>query len=682
MRSAAWTAVLIPLLSCARAPVAVNPPAAGEGKGGVDVSLLDRRVDPCDDFYQFACGSWLATAKIPPDRPIWSRGFDTLAERNLLSLKETLEAAAAGRGDPQDADGDKLGAFYGACMDEPAIEKNGPAALAAELARLDRVKDARSLATALGELHLGGAQALFNFGSEQDAKDATQVIFTVAQGGLGLPDRDFYLRTDEHSRKILEAYQRHVGRMLALAGVEGSAGKSERVVALEKRLAGSHWTAVESRDPKLVFNRIDLVGLEKRAPRFPWKAYLAALGRDGLTTINVTTPKNVDAIGKLVTEVPMADWRAYLAWQFLDAHAGALPRSFVEEDFRFDGEFISGQKELAARWKRCVRATDRALGEALGRAFVRRHFTPAAKNMTVRMTSELERAFGQRLDGLPWMDAPTRTAAHGKLAKFVNKIGYPDVWRRYEKLTVSRDSHLANHLAAAVFETHRDLDKIGRPVDRKEWSLTPPTVNAGYEPQLNDIIFPAGILQPPFFDPRSTDAVNYGALGLLVGHEITHGFDDQGRQFDGDGNVRDWWSAGVGKEFTERAQCLVKQFGAYVAIDDVHVNGELTLGENIADLGGLQTAYAAYLASRAGRPAAPAVGGFDDHQQFFLGHAQAWCMKITDEFLRTITQSDPHAPDRLRVVGTLANMPEFAQAFHCKEGSPMVRPAATRCRVW
>jgi putative endopeptidase len=668
--------------SCARAPVNVAPPGPTPAAGGVDVAMLDRKVDPCQDFYQFACGGWLATVQIPPDRPLFSRGFDVLAEENKRQLRQILEDDAAGRAPPDDPEAAKLGAYYASCMDEAAVERSAPAALDAELTSLESVKDPRSLASALAGLHAGGASALFEFGSEQDAGDATRVIGAIAQGGLGLPDRDFYLRTDERSQKILAAYQDHLTRMLALAGVKDAASRGARVVALEKRLAGSHWTAVEMRDPRLIFNRIDLAGLEQRAPRFAWSTYFAALGRPGLTTINVTTPKNIEAIGRLVTEIPIADWRAYLAWQFVNAHANALQKAIVEEDFRFDSENISGQKEVEPRWKRCLRSVDRGMGEALGRAFVRRQFSPEAKAATSRMVGELERAFGQRLDGLAWMDGPTRAAAHVKLGRLANKIGYPDVWRSYDALAIRRDGYLANEVAAAAFDQRRDLAKIGRPVDRKEWSITPPTVNAGYEPQLNDIIFPAGILRSPFFDPRSTDAVNYGALGLLVGHEITHGFDDQGRQFDGDGNVRDWWSAPVTEAFNQRARCLVEQYGGYLAVGDLHVNGELTLGENIADLGGLQTAYAAYLSSRAGKPPAAVVAGFDDRQQFFLGHAQAWCMKINDEFLRTLVQSDPHAPDRLRVMGTLANMPEFAQAFHCATGSPMSRPAATRCRVW
>jgi putative endopeptidase len=677
------SAVLLVLLAGAachptRAP---EHPAAEPGVGGVDLASLDRGVSPCDDFYQFACGGWLKTAQIPGDRPVWDRSFMSLEEENQQRLRQLLEADAAGQVDPRDAYADKVGTFFASCMDEAAIEKNGPAELKAELARIDKVKDVTTLASTLAQLHLTGTEALFDFSSQQDAKDATQVIGSISQGGLGLPDRDFYFRTDPKARAILAAYLGHVEKMLALAHVPRPAPRAKAIVALERRLAESHWTNVELRDPNRIFNRVELAGLEKLAPKFPWKSYFSALGL-AASAINATTPKNVQAIGALVVDVPLDDWRAYLDWHLIASHASSLPKAFVDESFAFESQNLSGQKELPVRWKRCVGATDGALGEALGQSYVRRYFGGDAKQATSGLVDELERSFGGGLASLDWMDKATRASARAKLERIVNKIGYPDVWRRYDTLAVSRGSYLENQLAAAGFEARRELAKIGKPVDRKEWGMTPPTVNAYYNAQLNEMVFPAGVLQPPFFSPRAGAAVNHGALGMVVGHELTHGFDDEGRQFDGEGNLKEWWSPAVGDAFATRARCLVQQYNAYVAVDDVHVNGELTLGENIADLGGIKTAYAAYQAAAAAGHGAASAQGFTPDQQFFLGAAQIWCTKITDALARTIAQTDPHSPAKYRVNGPLSNLPAFARAFSCQDGSPMARPAAARCEVW
>jgi putative endopeptidase len=371
-----------------------------------------------------------------------------------------------------------------------------------------------------------------------------------------------------------------------------------------------------------------------------------------------------------------------LKWHFLDDHASALPKAFLAEKFAFSSENLTGQKELPVRWKRCARATDGALGEALGQSYVRLHFGGEGKARTSHVISALEDAFGKNLEQAAWMDADTRNKAFEKMRKIVNKVGYPDVWRKYDSMNVTRTSYLDNQIAASAFETKRDLDKIGKPVDRKEWGMSPPTVNAYYNAQLNEMVFPAGILQPPLFNPLASAAVNFGALGMIAGHELTHGFDDEGRQFDGDGNLKDWWSPTVSKAFEQRAQCLVKQYNGYIAVDDVHLNGELTLGENIADLGGIKNAFAAFRASLAGKPEPAPAQGFTANQQFFLGAAQAWCSKISDAFARTLAQSDPHSPARYRVNGPLSNLPEFAQAFQCKEGARMARPAAERCQIW
>jgi endothelin-converting enzyme/putative endopeptidase len=647
-----------------------------------DASALDRTVSPCDDFYRFACGGWIAANPIPADKARWGR-FDELRKRNAADLRAILESDAVGRIDPADRYPRKVGDFYAACMDEPGIESRGLGDLRAQWAALDAVGDARSLAAQVARFHREGVPALFAFGSDQDFRDSTQVIGEVAQGGLTLPDRDYYLKDDPKTASIRAAYDAYQKKALHLAGVPlPEAEKEARAIQdLERSLAESHWTRVEMRDPVRLYNRVELAGLEKAAPRFPWKAYLAEVGRPGLTAINATTPRFLERIDALVAGTPPAAWRAYLRWQLLDdmAAARALPRAFVDARFAFQSASFTGAKELEPRWEHCVRLTDRALGEALGQAYVRRHFGGDAKDRTRRLVAEIEEVMGDDLRGLGWMDDSTRAQALEKLGRIFNKIGYPDAWRSYESVEVTRASLLVSLLSARAFEVRRDLDKIGKPVDRAEWRMTPPTVNAYYSALLNEIVFPAGILQPPFYGRTAPEPMNYGAVGMVVGHELTHGFDDAGRQFDARGNLRDWWSPAVGKEFERRAQCVVDQFAGYVAVDDVKVNGKLTLGENIADLGGVKLAFAAYRAA-AGR--APAVGGFAPDQQFFLGEAQVWCSATRPEQSRLWAAIDPHAPPEHRVNGPLSNLPEFAAAFECPAGSRMVRPPEQRCEVW
>ncbi len=680
------------LAACATAappPPAKPPPPVAEAEApppevpGIDASAMDPGASPCIDFYAYACGGWLSKAEIPPDKARWGR-FDELQERNLERLRDILEAAAAGKVSGEDPDGKTVGDYYAACMDEAGIEASGLADLRAEWKKLDAVRDARSLAKAVGSLQRQGVGALFGFGAQQDYKDSTKVVAVLAQGGLGLPDRDYYLQADARSDGIRQSYLAHVESMFSLAGVSRAQAAREARAAfeLEKALAGSHWTRTEMRDPERTYNPVGLGGLEKAAPRFPWKIYLASLGAPPAPDLFVTTPRAVALLGELAARTKAADWRAYLRWHLLAELAGAraLPRAFVEEDFAFTSRNFTGAKELPPRWKRCVRATDGALGEALGRAFVQRWFAGGAREKALELVRNIQAAQGANLAALSWMDGATRQRALEKLGRIDNKIGFPEKWRDYSALKVDRGSYLRSLLAAEAFEVRWDLSKIGKPVDRGEWRMTPPTVNAYYNPLLNEMVFPAGILQPVFYTLGANDAVNYGAVGYVVGHELTHGFDDNGRKFDAKGNLADWWSPRVDEEFEKRAACVERQYSGYLAVDDLKLNGKLTLGENIADLGGLKLSLAAYRASRQGKLPEARVEGLTPEQQFFVAAAQVWCDKVRPEEARHRVVVDSHSPGRWRVDGPLSDLHEFAAAFGCKAGDPMVR--ADRCEVW
>ena len=666
-----------PAAPVANAAPPVAPPAPVET--GLDETAIDSSVNPCDDFYQYACGNWVKRTEIPADKASWYRGFSVIEERNEKELHELLESAAKGQLQTQYAD--KLGALYGTCMDEAAIETSAPAELKQELKRVDVVRDLSALEKEVARIHLSIGNPMFEFGEQQDFKDASLVIGSLDQGGLGLPDRDYYLSSTGKMPELRKAYEAHVEKMMTLAGEKPEQAKKDAatVLKIETALAQASMARVDRRDPNKINHRLDLTGIEKTMPKWNWKAYLRDVGAPEVTKINVLSPDFFAALNKMLTATSMADWKTYLRWHVVHSAAPALSKAFVDENFAFYGKTLSGTAELEPRWKRCTHAADRLMGEALGRAFVEKTFGAEGKERTQTMVREIEAAMGADLDGLKWFDDATRGQAHEKLAAIVNKIGYPDQWRNYDALEVQRDSYWTNVMRASEFETHRELAKIGKPVDRNEWAMTPPTVNAYYEPSLNEMVFPAGILQPPFFNRAAVKPVNYGAIGMVMGHELTHGFDDQGRQFDAKGNLRDWWSAPVGKEFETRAQCVVDQYNGYVAVDDLHLNGKLTLGENIADLGGLKLAHAAYVKGRGGA-AAQKVGKWTDDQLFFLGTAQAWCMKMRPETARMKVTVDPHSPARFRVDGPLSNLPEFANAFQCKPGDKMVRKA--QCTVW
>ena len=645
---------------------------------GIDLSALDRSVNPCDDFYKFACGSWLARTPIPEDRPQWGRGFSEVLERNEAVLREIVEKNARGAPDPADPFAKKVGDFYATCMDEQKAETASFATLRKQLQAIDQIADARALARRVAELHRGGARAFFGFGARQDFKDATQVIGGVDQGGLGLPDRDYYFRDDKKSQELRALYVDHVGRMLSLAGDAQAQAHSKRIFQLETDLARASLDRVSRRDPSKTYHRLDRTGLLTAAPHFDWNDYFATVGAPEVQAINVTAPEFFRALDALLALGSLGDTRIYLKWRAIEAAADTLGARFVEERFRYT-QALTGAKTILPRWKRCVQMTDRALGEALGRSFVTTTVGAEGKAVAREMILDIEQAFESNLATLDWMDDAAKKASLYKLRKIDNKVAYPEKWRDYTRLSIGRNSLLENVLSAARFETARDLAKIGKPVDRGEWRMTPPTVNAYYSALLNEMVFPAGILQLPFFSLEAPVPSNYGGLGMVMGHELTHGFDDQGRKFDGDGNLREWWSPRVAKAYEERAACVAKQYDAYLAVEDVRLNGRLTLGENIADIGGVKLMISALRANRQGQPPSN-VGGFDDEQQAFIAFAQVWCTNYRPEAARTQALTNPHSTAQWRVNGPVSDNPDFAAAFKCAAGSPMA--PVNRCTVW
>ncbi|HSC20405.1 MAG TPA: M13 family metallopeptidase [Solirubrobacterales bacterium] len=679
------TRVLARLAAAAAAFVSVSalaataPQAATSPASGVDLASIDQKVQPCDDFYRYVCSGWKAAHPIPPDQSSWGR-FDELQDRNYEVLHGILEKDAPPN-PKRNAIQRQVGDFYAACMDEKTIEAKGTAPLKADLARIDALSDRAALPTLLTHLHPVGTSALFSFSSLQDFKDATQVLAIADQSGLGLPDRDYYLKDDAKSAEQRKLYVEHVKNMLALLGepAERAAADAAAVMAFETGLAKAQLDLVSRRNPQKVYHRLTVKDLQALTPGFAWDAYLKGLSAPPVTALNVTEPDYFRAMDALVQKTDLPTLRAYLRWHLVHASANALPKAFVDESFAFYGKTLAGAKELRPRWKRCVVATDGALGEALGREYVEETFPPAAKARTRAMVAAIEAALKKDIETLPWMTPVTKKAAEGKLRAIANKIGYPDRWRDYSSVKVDRRDYLGNAFRADVFEFRRQLGKIGKPVDRGEWTITPPTVNAYYNPLMNDINFPAGILQPPFYSQTADDAVNFGAIGAVIGHELTHGFDDSGRQFDAHGNLQNWWTPEDGKEFETRASCVADQYSGYTAVGDLKVNGRLTLGENVADNGGARLAYRALEESYKGKEPR-IVDGLTPEQRFFVGSAVLNCENRSPEIERLLALTNPHSPHRYRIDGVVSNMPEFARAWGCKAGDPMVRQNA--CRVW
>jgi putative endopeptidase len=647
--------------------------------GGFDAKALDRSADPCTDFYQFACGTWTKENPIPADQATWGR-FSELAERNRSTLRGLLEKVSDPKAN-RNPIAAKLGDYYATCMDESQVESLGAKPIEADLKKIDAMKTKAELPAMLGALSRVGVGTFFGFGSDQDFKDSSQVIAEVDQGGLGLPDRDYYFKEDAKSVEQRKKYVEHVEKMFVLVGEPAAQAKTHatEVMTIETALAKNALDRVSRRDPNKVYHKMTKKDLAALTPNFAWDKFYAGGEIPDFTDVNVTEPEFVKGMAAVIAAQPLPAIKSYLRWHKITTSATLLSKPFVDERFDFYGRTLQGRKEQLPRWKRCVQYTDNDLGEALGQLYVEATFGADGKKRMLEMVNHLESALKKDIDTLDWMTPETKKQAQIKLAAFTRKIGYPDKWRDYTSLNIVRGELIGNSERANAFEHHRQLAKINKPVDRGEWLMTPPEVNAYYNPQNNEIVFPAGILQPPFFDKAMDDGVNYGAIGAVIGHEMSHGFDDQGSQFDKDGNLKNWWAEGDAKEFQARTQCIVDQYAKYIAVDDVHVNGKLTLGENVGDNGGLRIAFMALQEALAGKTSQK-IDGFTPEQRFFLGWGQIWCQNDRPENARMRAQLDPHSPSRARVNGVVSNMPEFAKTYSCKAGQPMVN--GTQCRVW
>jgi putative endopeptidase len=666
-----------------------NPPASSTVPKtyslipSLDKRLMDPKADPCTDFYQYACGNWGKLHPIPADSP-YSGQFYNLDQYNHQVLHSILEKASIADA-VRDANTQKIGDYYASCMDEAAIQKKGLTSLQPELDRINALKSKDQLPELLAHYQMINVNAFLGFGSQQDFKDATRNIAAVSQGGLGLPEKDYYLRTGEKDVEIRKQYVQHIVNMLKLLGESEAQATQDAasIMKLETALARVSLDVTSQRDPHNVYHMMPAKGLQALTPSLNLERLYAATGAPAFTQLNVAEPDFFKGMNQVIADTDLPVIQAYFRWQLVNSLAGSiLPKGLDEEKFDFGGRKLVGIPEQETRWKRCVSSTDGALGEALGKAYVDEKFPASSKEESLQMIHDIESAMDQDIDQLDWMSSATKTRAKEKLHMVANKVGYPNHWRDYSKLEIVHGDAFGNNLRAAEFESRRQLAKIGKPVDRDEWGATPPTVNAFYSSSMNDINFPAGVLQPAFFDPAEPAALNYGHIGLFMGHEITHGFDDEGRQFDGHGNLEDWWTKEDADKFTQKAQCIVDEYGQF-SVGDTKLNGKLTLGENTADNGGLRLAYMAFLARSAQQGTdleTKSADGYSPIQQFFMGFAQDWCSEWRPELERLVATTDPHSPDRFRTNGVLINMPEFSKAYGCKAGQPMV--SAKACRVW
>ncbi len=643
------------------------------------VDMLDKTIDPCNDFYAYACGKWLAQNPIPADRSAWGR-FNELAQRGEYIVRDILEKAAVDR-PGRSANEQKIGDYYATCMDEGAIEKAGTKPLEHDLQSIAAIHSKQDLPKEIVRLHREGTDVLFGFDSDADFKNASQMIAEVDQGGLGLPDRDYYFKDDPKSVELRKKYVEHVAKMFVLLGDDEpkAAAEAQVVMDIETSLAKGALDQTSRRDPQKVYHKLTNQELDALSPAFNWNVYLEGLSAPQFGALNVTEPEFIKNMQEVIGAHSLDDWKTYLRWHAVHASAPVLPTAFVNENFDFFSKTLQGTKELRPRWKRCVGYTNNDLGEAVGQIYVQQTFGAEGKERTLTMVAALEKALGEDIKSVPWMGADTKAQALVKLQAITNRIGYTDKWRDYSMLQIVRGDALGNSQRANQNDLQRRLNKIGKTVDKGEWPYPPMTVNASYNPLQNNITFPAGILQPPFYDNNSDDAINFGGIGAVIGHELTHGFDDQGSQFDAEGNLRDWWTADDKKQFEERTGCVKDQYANFVAVDDLKLNGKLTLGENTADNGGLRIAYMAMLNTFAGKEPAP-VDGLSAEQRFFLGWANVWCQNRTAATSRMLVGIDPHSPSKNRVNGTISNMPEFREAYHCPATAPMVNQNA--CRVW
>jgi predicted metalloendopeptidase len=649
-----------------------------------DINHMDTSVKPEEDFYTYAIGGWLKQNPIPPEYSRWG-SFNELAELNNEAMRIVAEKAAQTKADPKLApEVQKVGDFYASGMDENAVEAAKAKPLEDELKRIDAIKDRAGVLQAIARLHTMGVAALFGFTSGADDKNASMVIAQAYQGGLGLPDRDYYTKEDDASKKLRDQYVEHVSKMLSLLGTPAAAANdgAKKVMAIETALAVPARTRVELRNPEANYNKMSQADLQKLMPDFSWADYFKAINLTEPGDINVGQPDFFKAANAVFTSTPIDDWKTYLRWHLVKAAATELSSDFVNENFRFFGETLTGAKKLKERWKRVIATTDQAVGEALGKLYVADNFPPESKARMLELVKNVQEAMADSIRTRDWMDEPTKQEALKKLASFTVKIGYPDKWRDYSALKIDRTSYAGNAIRAAAFEVDRQLKKIGKPVDRSEWGMTPPTVNAYYNPNMNEIVFPAGILQPPFFNAKADDAINYGGIGAVIAHEISHGFDDQGRQFDAEGNLRDWWTPESAAKYEEKADMIVQQYEEYEPLPGQKINGKLTLGENIADDGGVKLAYAALQKALDKSGKREKIDGFTPEQRFFLGWAQIWRSNTREAEIKRRLVMDTHSPGKYRCNGPLSNTPEFQKAFNIPDGAPMVRPPEKRVSIW